>query len=51
MDEADYLGDRIAIMREGTIRTIGSSMFLKHKYDVGYTLNIYKENDNNGNNS
>jgi ATP-binding cassette subfamily A (ABC1) protein 3 len=45
MEEADYLGDRIAIMGEGTIRTIGSSMFLKNKFGVGYTLNIYKQKD------
>ena len=43
MEEADYLGDRIAIMGEGTIRTIGSSMFLKNKFGVGDTLNIYKQ--------
>jgi len=29
MDEADYLGDRIAIMGEGKIRTCGTSMYLK----------------------
>jgi ABC-type multidrug transport system ATPase subunit len=29
MDEADYLGDRIAIMGEGRIRTCGSSLYLK----------------------
>jgi len=43
MDEADYLGDRIAIMGEGTIRTCGTSMFLKKKFGVGYTLNIFKK--------
>ena len=29
MDEADLLGDRIAIMAEGKVRCCGSSMFLK----------------------
>ena len=29
MDEAEYLGDRIAIMGEGQIKTCGSSIFLK----------------------
>ena len=29
MDEADYLGDRIAIMANGNIITCGSSFFLK----------------------
>jgi len=30
MDEADYLGDRIAIMGEGKLKCIGSSVFLKN---------------------
>jgi len=32
MDEADLLGDRIAIMASGVIRCCGSSLFLKNKY-------------------
>lgn len=40
MDEADFLGDRIAIMGEGNISTVGSSGFLKEKFGVGYSLNI-----------
>ena len=32
MDEADFLGDRIAIMAAGTVQCCGSSMFLKNKY-------------------
>ena len=32
MDEADVLGDRIAIMAEGVIKCCGSSLFLKNKY-------------------
>ena len=42
MDEADYLGDRIAIMSEGNVKTVGSSNFLKEKFGVGYTLIIDK---------
>ena len=42
MDEADYLGDRIAIMGEGQIMTCGTPSFLKSKYGVGYSLNIVK---------
>ncbi|XP_072953821.1 ABC transporter A family member 1 isoform X1 [Typha angustifolia] len=42
MDEADVLGDRIAIMANGHLRCCGSSLFLKHKYGVGYTLTIVK---------
>ena len=30
-DEADYLGDRIAIMADGELRCCGSSMFLKKR--------------------
>ena len=32
MEEADYLGDRIAIMVDGTLRCCGSPMYLKRKY-------------------
>jgi len=40
MDEADYLGDRIAIMGEGEIRCCGSNLFLKQKFGGGYKLQI-----------
>lgn len=30
MDEADFLGDRIAIMGEGKLRCCGSPLFLKN---------------------
>ena len=43
MDEADYLGDRIAIMGEGKLKCIGSSVFLKNKFGVGYTLTVVKK--------
>jgi ABC-type multidrug transport system ATPase subunit len=42
MDEADLLGDRIAIMAEGQLRCVGSSIFLKKKYGVGYNITIEK---------
>ena len=42
MDEADLLGDRIAIMAEGQLRCVGSSLFLKKKFGVGYQLTIIK---------
>jgi len=42
MDEADLLGDRIAIMAEGLLRCVGSSLFLKKKFGVGYQLTIIK---------
>ncbi|CAM9341769.1 unnamed protein product, partial [Choristocarpus tenellus] len=43
MDEADTLGDRIGIMAEGELRCMGSSLFLKALYGVGYTLTIIRE--------
>ena len=43
MDEADILGDRIAIMAEGQLRCVGSSLFLKKTYGVGYQLTIEKK--------
>ena len=42
MDEAEALGDRIAIMAAGQIKCVGSSLFLKAQYGVGYTLTICK---------
>ncbi|TMW56586.1 hypothetical protein Poli38472_006596 [Pythium oligandrum] len=40
MDEADLLGDRIAILAEGELRCVGSSLFLKNRYGVGYRLSL-----------
>ncbi|CAN0071849.1 unnamed protein product, partial [Laminaria digitata] len=48
MDEADLLGDRVAIMADGALRCCGSSLFLKNHYGVGYNLTIvrdFKERD------
>ncbi|XP_018787318.1 PREDICTED: ATP-binding cassette sub-family A member 3 [Bactrocera latifrons] len=38
MDEADVLGDRIAIMSDGELKCHGTSFFLKKKYGSGYRL-------------
>jgi ABC-type multidrug transport system ATPase subunit len=38
MDEADVLGDRIAIVKEGRLRCIGSSKFLKENFGIGYLM-------------
>lgn len=46
MDEADFLGDRIGIMGEGRLICVGSSVYLKNKFGVGYNLTIVKENTN-----
>mmetsp|Transcript_22180 Transcript_22180/g.21974 ORF Transcript_22180/g.21974 Transcript_22180/m.21974 type:complete len:742 (-) Transcript_22180:1165-3390(-) len=43
MDEADILGDRIAIMASGRIKCCGQSLFLKKRFGVGYNLIISKE--------
>jgi len=43
MDEADLLGDRVAVMSAGQLQCVGSSLFLKTRYGVGYTLTIAKE--------
>ncbi|ELK12129.1 ATP-binding cassette sub-family A member 3 [Pteropus alecto] len=43
MDEADILGDRIAIMVNGSLRCCGSSLFLKKIYGVGYHIIMVKE--------
>ncbi|GAB9468059.1 Abc transporter a family member 2 [Globisporangium polare] len=40
MDEADILGDRIAIMAEGELKCVGSSLFLKNRFGVGYRLSF-----------
>jgi len=42
MDEADILGDRIAILSQGQLRCVGSSLFLKKEYGVGYQITIEK---------
>lgn len=43
MDEADLLGDRIAIMAGGKLKCAGSSFFLKKKFGAGYHLVIVKD--------
>ncbi|XP_043856125.1 phospholipid-transporting ATPase ABCA3-like [Dromiciops gliroides] len=43
MDEADLLGDRIAIMAKGELQCCGSSLFLKQKYGAGYHMVMVKD--------
>ncbi|GFR10884.1 ATP-binding cassette sub-family A member 3 [Trichonephila clavata] len=45
MEEADILGDRIAIMAEGEIQCCGSPMYLKQKFGTGYHLHVVKNSD------
>nr|XP_006820206.1 PREDICTED: ATP-binding cassette sub-family A member 2-like [Saccoglossus kowalevskii] len=42
MDEADFLGDRIAILDHGQLRACGSSLYLKSRYGQGYRLTLSK---------
>ncbi|KAK9892600.1 hypothetical protein WA026_020981 [Henosepilachna vigintioctopunctata] len=50
MDEADLLGDRIAIMSGGVLQCCGRSFFLKKKYGTGYHLIIEQMPSCNPNN-
>ncbi|KAK9739397.1 ABC transporter [Popillia japonica] len=43
MNEADVLGDRIAILANGMLQCYGSSYFLKKRYGSGYRLVIVKD--------
>ncbi|KAG4068832.1 hypothetical protein HA402_004980 [Bradysia odoriphaga] len=45
MDEADVLGDRIAIMAHGNLQCFGSSFFLKKRFGTGYHLICEKNFD------
>ncbi len=43
MDEADLLGDRIAIISQGRLKCVGSSLYLKSCYGIGYYLTMGKK--------
>ena len=40
MEEADFLGDSIAIMHSGKLRANGSSLFLKNRFGKGHTISL-----------
>ena len=46
MDEADALADRIAVLADGRLKCIGSSLFLKNVYSDGYRLNVVCDSEN-----
>ena len=46
MDEADLLGDRIAIISQGKLKCCGSSLFLKQKLGSGYYLTVVRKDEN-----
>uniref|UniRef100_A0A8B9RF54 ABC transporter domain-containing protein n=1 Tax=Astyanax mexicanus TaxID=7994 RepID=A0A8B9RF54_ASTMX len=48
MDEADILGDRIAIISHGRVCCCGSSLFLKKTYGSGYYLTLVQANQERG---
>lgn len=45
MDEADQLGDRIAIMHHGKLRCCGTSLYLKNIFGVGYNIVMSRRED------
>ncbi|KAJ8285694.1 hypothetical protein GJAV_G00029870 [Gymnothorax javanicus] len=50
MDEADLLGDRIAVISHGKLKCCGSPLFLKSTYGDGYKLTLVKkQSDSHGN--
>jgi len=44
MEEADILGDRIAIMSHGKIQALGSPLDLKRKFGVGFKMTVFLSN-------
>ncbi|RKO87858.1 P-loop containing nucleoside triphosphate hydrolase protein, partial [Blyttiomyces helicus] len=42
MDEAEYLGDRIAILASGQLKATGTTLFLKRTYGVGYSMTVMR---------
>ncbi|KAM9992350.1 hypothetical protein ACTFIY_009791 [Dictyostelium cf. discoideum] len=51
LEEADYLGDRIAIISHGKLRCDGTSLFLKNRFGQGYLLTCNKKLEDAGNNN
>ena len=43
MEEADILADRIGIMSQGKLFCLGSPLYLKKRFGVGYNLSIVKK--------
>lgn len=40
MEEADALGDKVAILSRGSLRACGSSLFLKRRFGAGYQVTL-----------
>ena len=45
MNEADLLGDRIAIMSHGRVKCLGSPQFLKGHYGHGFKMQVLCKNE------
>ena len=43
MDEAELLADRIAVLKAGKLQCVGSPVFLKERFGLGYNLTIVIE--------
>nr|XP_060619019.1 cholesterol transporter ABCA5-like isoform X1 [Anolis sagrei ordinatus] len=41
MDEADIIADRKAVISQGMLKCLGSSLFLKTKWGIGYRLSMH----------
>ncbi|KAJ1129411.1 hypothetical protein NDU88_007781 [Pleurodeles waltl] len=41
MDEADILADRKAVLSKGSLKCVGTSLFLKRKWGIGYHLRMH----------
>ncbi|ORX51392.1 hypothetical protein BCR36DRAFT_325611 [Piromyces finnis] len=46
MDEADLLADRKMIISNGNITCLGTSLFLKNKFNMNYSLDVHVKNMN-----
>ena len=47
MEEADVLGDRIAIISKGKLVCCGSSLFLQNHFGSGYQVTFLTNNQQN----
>jgi ABC-type multidrug transport system ATPase subunit len=43
MDEAELLADRVAVLKAGKLQCVGSPVFLKERFGLGYNLTIVIE--------
>mgnify|MGYP001076454696 CR=1 FL=1 len=48
MEEADILGDKIAIVAKGRLRALGTSLQLKNRFGTGYQLRVSASPDKLG---